>query len=115
MDYDDNKNRQQRYLGIPFCPREVSAGTDTLNPDGIGTQTINNITVHDVCIRRRLWMHVSAAIAQSDQQAATREKYILEEAQRQRTRARREKDEEWLPELFEQSPLTDEWQYKYAE
>jgi len=63
----------------------------------------------------RLWQHVSAAILQGDQVAATNEKFILEEAQRKNAKERKAKMEEWSPCLFERDLLTGDWVYKYAE
>ena len=63
----------------------------------------------------KLWMHVSSAILSSDQNGATQEKFLLEEAQRQAARERKAKMEEWNPKLFERDPITGDWVYKYAE
>ncbi len=63
----------------------------------------------------RMWMHVSEAIAKGDQNAATQEKFILEEVQRTATRDRKLKMEEWTPRLFERDELTGDWVYQYAE
>lgn len=60
-------------------------------------------------------MHVSEAVNQCDQNAATQEKYILEEAQRKATKERKAKMEEWVPKLFERDIITGEWVYKYSE
>uniref|UniRef100_A0A8C4TMQ5 Oxysterol-binding protein n=1 Tax=Erpetoichthys calabaricus TaxID=27687 RepID=A0A8C4TMQ5_ERPCA len=60
----------------------------------------------------RLWQHVTSAIKEKDQLKATQEKYILEEAQRQAARER--KDQPWHPRLFQFDPITNEWHYKYA-
>ncbi|XP_039592849.1 oxysterol-binding protein-related protein 5 isoform X3 [Polypterus senegalus] len=60
----------------------------------------------------RLWQHVTSAIKEKDQLRATQEKYILEEAQRQAARER--KDQQWHPRLFQFDPITNEWHYKYA-
>jgi len=51
----------------------------------------------------------------SDQSAATREKFLLEEEQRKMARERKMKMSEWTPRLFEQNHITGEWVYKYAE
>ncbi len=58
---------------------------------------------------------MSAAIAQGDQNAATHEKYLLEERQRQDAKERKAKMVDWVPRLFERDPLTSDWVYKYAE
>ncbi|XP_034777737.2 oxysterol-binding protein-related protein 8-like isoform X8 [Acipenser ruthenus] len=63
----------------------------------------------------KLWQHVTQAIHNKDQMEATNEKYILEEAQRKATRERKAKCEEWKCRLFEQDPITGEWQYRYAD
>ncbi|KAG8230009.1 hypothetical protein J437_LFUL008450, partial [Ladona fulva] len=49
----------------------------------------------------RLWMHVSTAIQQDDQVAATEQKTILEEMQRASARERLATGEEWIPRHFE--------------
>uniref|UniRef100_A0AAR2J2T4 Oxysterol-binding protein n=1 Tax=Pygocentrus nattereri TaxID=42514 RepID=A0AAR2J2T4_PYGNA len=61
----------------------------------------------------RLWQHVTSAITTKDQNKATQEKFVLEEAQRQEARERG--DRPWRPHFFTQNPDTNEWQYKYAE
>ena len=63
----------------------------------------------------RLWAHVSDAVIKGDQNAATHEKFLLEEAQRKATRERKVKMEEWIPRLFERNELTGDWVYRYAE
>lgn len=63
----------------------------------------------------RLWTAVSAAIVQGDQNAATHEKYLLEEAQRQGAKERKAKMVDWVPRLFERDAITGDWMYKYAE
>ena len=64
---------------------------------------------------RRLWTAVSEAVVQGDQNAATHEKFLLEETQRQGTKERKAKMVEWVPRLFERDPITGDWVYKYAE
>ena len=49
----------------------------------------------------RLWQHVSKAIEDDDQNAATDEKSKLEEAQRAGARERKATGEEWEPKHFE--------------
>ena len=63
----------------------------------------------------RLWQHTSAAIHRADQQTATEEKFILEEAQRREARERKAKMEEWSSRYFERNSITGDWVYKYAE
>lgn len=66
-------------------------------------------------ILNRLWKNVSDAIATSDMHAATHEKYILEERQRNEAKERKAKMLEWMPRLFERDPLTGDWVYKFVE
>lgn len=54
----------------------------------------------------RLWQHVSDAISRDDQRAATDEKTVLEEAQRNLVKERQATCTEWIPELFEQDHST---------
>ncbi|XP_021120103.1 oxysterol-binding protein-related protein 5 isoform X2 [Heterocephalus glaber] len=61
----------------------------------------------------RLWQHVTRAILEGDQHKATQEKFILEEAQRQRSRERQQNLTPWKPQLFHLDPLTQEWRYRY--
>ncbi|XP_069760442.1 oxysterol-binding protein-related protein 8 isoform X3 [Narcine bancroftii] len=63
----------------------------------------------------KLWQHVTRAIQNKDQHEATREKFILEEAQRQAAKQRKAKEEEWIPRLFEHDQITGVWQYNYAD
>ncbi|KAJ7323782.1 Oxysterol-binding protein- protein 8 [Desmophyllum pertusum] len=67
----------------------------------------------------RLWTHVGDAIRMNDQEKATSEKLILEEAQRKGHRERREAAVEWIPKLFERDPAApnaiNRWLYKYRE
>ncbi|KAL3289902.1 hypothetical protein HHI36_023287 [Cryptolaemus montrouzieri] len=63
----------------------------------------------------RLWQHVSAAIQRDDMTAATEEKTLLEEAQRARSKERKAKCEEWVPEHFQQDLKTGQWVYKHAD
>ncbi|CAH1785610.1 unnamed protein product [Owenia fusiformis] len=64
---------------------------------------------------QRLWQQVTEAIVRGDQSAATQEKFILEEAQRQGAKERKAKMEEWTPRLFERDMITSDWVYKYAD
>ena len=50
-----------------------------------------------------------------DQDKATNEKFILEDAQRREAKERKAKMEEWTPRYFERNPLTGDWEYKYKE
>ncbi|KAF7224781.1 oxysterol-binding protein-related protein 5 isoform X2 [Nothobranchius furzeri] len=61
----------------------------------------------------RLWQHVTRAIMEQDQQQATKEKFILEDAQRKEVRERG--DKLWIPQLFQQDPVTSEWTYKHLD
>ncbi|XP_075456323.1 oxysterol-binding protein-related protein 8 isoform X1 [Ascaphus truei] len=63
----------------------------------------------------RLWQQVTRAINNKDQTEATQEKFVLEEAQRKAVKERKAKGEHWVCNLFEQDPVTGEWQYKYAD
>ena len=60
-------------------------------------------------------MHVSEAVAKCDQNAATHEKFLLEDAQRKGARERKAKMQDWIPRLFERNDITGDWVYKYAE
>lgn len=62
---------------------------------------------------RRLWHHVTEAINEKDQNKATQEKFVLEEAQRQEARERG--DRPWNPRLFNFNIDANEWHYRYAE
>ncbi|KAJ8249091.1 hypothetical protein GJAV_G00231080 [Gymnothorax javanicus] len=61
----------------------------------------------------RLWTHVTSAIASRDQERATQEKFVLEEAQRKEARERGERP--WVPHLFTLDPTSNEWRYKFAD
>lgn len=63
----------------------------------------------------RLWQPVTKAIRQGDQHGASREKWALEEAQRQRVREHQLSPTAWAPRLFQQDPLTREWHYRHEE
>lgn len=56
---------------------------------------------------------MTRAITDKDQNSATQEKFVLEEAQRQEARERGERP--WSPRLFTLNTDTNEWHYKYAE
>ena len=56
----------------------------------------------------KLWRHVSEAIDNEDQHAATEQKSILEETQRAGARERKANEQIWQPRFFELvSPLND--------
>ncbi|MCJ8735807.1 hypothetical protein PDJAM_G00251690 [Pangasius djambal] len=61
----------------------------------------------------RLWQHVTSAINTKDQNKATQEKFVLEEAQRQEARQRG--DRPWNPHFFTLNPITNEWNYKHID
>ncbi|XP_045711303.1 LOW QUALITY PROTEIN: oxysterol-binding protein-related protein 5 [Phyllostomus hastatus] len=61
----------------------------------------------------RLWQHVTRAIRDGDQHRATQEKFLLEEAQRQRAHERRQSFTPWTPRLFHLDPTTQEWRYRF--
>ncbi|XP_045481255.1 oxysterol-binding protein-related protein 8 isoform X2 [Harmonia axyridis] len=63
----------------------------------------------------RLWQHVSAAILREDMIAATEEKTILEEAQRARSKERKAKCEDWLPNHFQQDLKSGRWVYMHSD
>lgn len=65
------------------------------------------------CYFQRLWRHVTEAITEKDQNKATQEKFVLEEAQRQEARERA--DRPWNPRLFTFNTDTNEWHYRHAE
>ncbi|XP_064635673.1 oxysterol-binding protein-related protein 8-like isoform X3 [Lineus longissimus] len=62
-----------------------------------------------------LWMHVSEAIAKGDQEDATHEKFLLEEAQRNGMKERKAKMMEWNPKFFERDMVTGDWIYKFTD
>lgn len=57
----------------------------------------------------RLWQHVTSAIVDRDQNQATQEKFVLEEAQRNQAKDRG--DQPWRPRLFNLDSVTNEWTY----
>ncbi|XP_056137383.1 oxysterol-binding protein-related protein 5 [Lampris incognitus] len=61
----------------------------------------------------RLWQHVTSAIMDRDQNRATQEKFVLEEAQRREAKERGDKP--WNPRLFQLEPVTSEWKYKHID
>ena len=63
----------------------------------------------------KMWQRVSAAIRQENQELATSEKTVLEEAQRTATRSRMSRDETWAARSFELEPVSGSWQYRHAD
>uniref|UniRef100_A0A8C5AE55 Oxysterol-binding protein n=1 Tax=Gadus morhua TaxID=8049 RepID=A0A8C5AE55_GADMO len=61
----------------------------------------------------RLWQHVTSAIQDRDQNRATQEKFVLEEAQRKEARERGDKP--WSSPLFHTDPVSGEWSYRHIE
>ena len=49
----------------------------------------------------KLWRKVGAAIDAEDQVAATEEKFVLEERQRNEAKQRKADEEEWVPKFFQ--------------
>ncbi|XP_076450983.1 oxysterol-binding protein-related protein 8-like isoform X2 [Babylonia areolata] len=62
----------------------------------------------------RLWERVSRAVTTSDMQAATNEKYVIEEEQRKNARDRKLNKTEWVPRYFEKDYGGD-WIYRHAD
>lgn len=57
---------------------------------------------------------MTRAIREGDQHRATREKFALEEAQRQRTREQQQQRlAPWAPRLFLLDPATQQWRYRF--
>lgn len=102
--------------------REKSSNEPTLfwspTPD-IKSKRLKRYTVpvdnQDEMESERLWRLVSEAIQNGDQNAATREKTVLEEEQRRSAKERKTKNTVWMPKLFEKDSITQEWIYKYAD
>ncbi|KAL8614450.1 hypothetical protein ACOMHN_007786 [Nucella lapillus] len=64
----------------------------------------------------RLWGRVSKAVVTSDMQAATNEKYVVEEEQRKNSRDRKLNKTEWVPRYFEKDYLSGgDWIYRHAD
>uniref|UniRef100_A0A4W5MQC5 Oxysterol-binding protein n=1 Tax=Hucho hucho TaxID=62062 RepID=A0A4W5MQC5_9TELE len=61
----------------------------------------------------RLWQHVTSAIVDRDQNQATQEKFVLEEAQRNQAKDRGDKP--WCPRLFNLDSVTNEWTYTHID
>ncbi len=58
---------------------------------------------------------MSKAIKADDQNAATEEKTVLEEAQRAGARERKALGVEWTPKHFELNPATGQYEYRHAD
>lgn len=66
----------------------------------------------------KLWAKVAEAIVTNDQEAATREKLVLEDAQRILHKDLKENEKEWEPKLFERDHLSSNphaWLYRYRD
>lgn len=63
----------------------------------------------------KLWRKVSEAIANDDQNAATEEKTVLEEAQRAKARTVKETGVEHKPQHFEYEAMNNTYVYKHAD
>lgn len=57
----------------------------------------------------KLWSAVTLAINNDDQVAATEQKTILEEAQRERAKERKMNNHEWIPKYFVQVNITSSY------
>ena len=58
---------------------------------------------------------MTAALAKGEVHDATKEKFILEESQRNGFKERKIKMVEWVPKLFERDDITSDWIYKHME
>jgi len=63
----------------------------------------------------RLWAKVGQAIVAKDQVAATEEKHVLEQAQRELHKQLKETNTEWVPRWFEKSDEDDRYYYKWLD
>ncbi|XP_052245165.1 oxysterol-binding protein-related protein 8-like isoform X3 [Dreissena polymorpha] len=63
----------------------------------------------------RLWKKVGDAIVCQDMHAATHEKYVLEERQRNEAKERKAQMIDWCPKLFERDAITNDWIYKHID
>lgn len=63
----------------------------------------------------RLWSKVSEALKAGDHVAATREKSLLEDAQRKDAKEHADNNISWDPDLFKYDTFTNEWSYKYLD
>jgi len=62
-----------------------------------------------------LWQHVGEALRSADQEKATHEKFLLEEAQRNAAKGRKLTNSVHKPALFEVDKMSGNWIYKYSE
>lgn len=63
----------------------------------------------------RLWRHVSQCIASDDQQGATEQKFVLEEAQRAAARDRQATNSDWNTKHFLMDNNSSDYMYRYAD
>ncbi|XP_043268803.1 oxysterol-binding protein-related protein 8 isoform X3 [Venturia canescens] len=63
----------------------------------------------------KLWRAVTLAINNDDQIAATEQKTLLEEAQRERAKERKANGQDWTPKYFVQDVITGNWLYRHAD
>ncbi|KAF6034093.1 OSBPL8 [Bugula neritina] len=63
----------------------------------------------------RLWQHVGEALRSADQEKATHEKFLLEEAQRNAAKGRKLTNSVHKPALFEVDKMSGNWIYKYSD
>jgi len=63
----------------------------------------------------KLWRKVGAAIDAEDQVAATEEKFVLEERQRNEAKERKAEEREWEPKLFQLDPSTEQYVYNHSD
>ncbi|XP_040826777.1 oxysterol-binding protein-related protein 5 isoform X2 [Ochotona curzoniae] len=103
-----------------FIQEAGSGGPELLwSPGQVGAQRLRRRTVllaeQGELESERLWQPVTKAIRQGDQHGASREKWALEEAQRQRVREHQLSPTAWAPRLFQQDPLTREWHYRHED
>jgi hypothetical protein len=63
----------------------------------------------------RLWRKVSEAIESDDQHEATKQKSVLEEAQRNAAKERKNKGFEWVPKYFELDSESDSYAYLHSD
>ncbi|PIO36451.1 hypothetical protein AB205_0122990 [Aquarana catesbeiana] len=70
---------------------------------------------HIVLFEEQTEMESESAIHDGNQNQATDEKYIIEDAQRKSAKERKDKDEEWMPQLFIYDDFQKEWRYKHED
>ncbi|XP_052798059.1 oxysterol-binding protein-related protein 8-like isoform X5 [Mya arenaria] len=63
----------------------------------------------------RMWKKVSDAVITQDMHAATQEKFVLEERQRQEAKERKAQLLTWVPRLFERDSISQDWIYKHID